>query len=79
MQPKPQPKPEVAALNPATRKAVINPPSVKGVECVCSCHKVNRPGGMCICCEAATKPFMQPPISDDKSKELLDKFLKGKK
>lgn len=47
------------------------------MDCPCTCHKT---GKMCgICCEESAKPFLTPPDPTDKSKELLEKFLKGKK
>ena len=45
--------------------------------CPCNCHKGTKPCG--ICCTETVKDFMKPPSSTDKSKELLEKFLKGKK
>jgi hypothetical protein len=46
-------------------------------DCPCSCHKAGEPCG--ICCAETVKKFLEPPDSKDKSKELLEKFLKGKR
>lgn len=47
--------------------------------CQCSCHK-KPSAGMCICCPDAGKTlFSAATTSEDKSKTLLDSWLKGKK
>jgi hypothetical protein len=45
--------------------------------CLCSCHKGGLPCG--ICCAEVAKKFLEPVSREDKSKDILDKYLKGKK
>lgn len=45
--------------------------------CTCQCHK-NPATKMCICCADAAKTLLTPPSREDKSKDILEKWLKGK-
>jgi hypothetical protein len=68
---------ESAALR-HDRNAMHSRPTFTVKGCACSCH-TNPNVAVCICCEKAAEKFIRPEDKGDKSQQILDSFLKGKR